>query len=378
MLVELDKKDTTILKGLAICAITFHNFFHILGPVHENEFTFDPARFPIFLRNLIHPSAAIQALFSFYGHYGVQIFIFLSAYGLAKSHWNDTSSWTAFMWSRIKKFYPMFALVLLFWTALAAIQVGPLTVLRVHAPGLLLILAGVSNLLPGGGLPVIGPWWFIPFIMQFYAIWPLLRALTKKFGWPALVALSLAALLFTLALDPILMRRSIYLIENPLGRMRILCLGIIAARYPLRINAPIALASLGVLILGSGYASFAPFASIAFTVRILWLYFTARGFLRKLAFFETLGNYSLAIFLLNGIVRVPFLMAATTPLLQLTMACASAALTLSLSVVFHSLLARTAGFVRPVGAPAAGLAVRITDHALIEPAESKLSESHAG
>lgn len=368
MLIELDKKDTAILKGLAICGIVFHNFFHILGPVQENEFIFDPAHFPIFLQNVFHPSTAIQALFSFYGHYGIQVFIFLSAYGLAKSHWNDTSSWPSFMWSRIKKFYPMFGLVILFWVALAAIELGPLTVLRVHIPGLILMLAGVSNLLPGVDLPVIGPWWFIPFIMQFYAIWPFLRRLTTKFGWPGLVVLSIACLLFTVALNPILMHWSINLVENPLGRMRILCLGIIAARYPLRINAPIAIASLGILILGSGYASFAPFASLGFTIFILWLYFTARRFLRRSALFETLGNYSLAIFLVNGIVRVPFLAVATTPLLQLTMAFVSAVMTVSLSVLLHCLLTRPVGF---------ALAPGINSHAPLEGAESALADGRA-
>jgi hypothetical protein len=40
---------------------------------------------------------------------------------------------------------------------------------------------------PGLGLPPVRPWWFIPFIMPFYAIWPMLRRLTNKFGWPGLV-----------------------------------------------------------------------------------------------------------------------------------------------------------------------------------------------
>src|SRR5512133_1523766 len=103
----LDKKDTTILKALAILAIVFHNFFHISVKVHENEFDFSPDRFGVFLQTVAHPSLAIQALFAFYGHYGVQIFIFLSAYGFAKTHWDDPASWHSFMCSRVKKLYPM-------------------------------------------------------------------------------------------------------------------------------------------------------------------------------------------------------------------------------------------------------------------------------
>ena len=86
----LDNKDTTILKALAILAIVFHNFFHVAVNVHENEFDFRPERFGVFLQAAVHPSLTIQALFAFYGHYGVQIFMFLSAYGLARTHWGPS------------------------------------------------------------------------------------------------------------------------------------------------------------------------------------------------------------------------------------------------------------------------------------------------
>jgi hypothetical protein len=64
---ELDLKDTTILKGLSIIAIVLHNFFHVLGPTHQNEFTFQASRFPLFLHVVLHSSLAIQAFFTFLG-----------------------------------------------------------------------------------------------------------------------------------------------------------------------------------------------------------------------------------------------------------------------------------------------------------------------
>src|SRR5579885_1478946 len=151
----LDKRDTTILKALAILAIVFHNFFHVAIKVHENEFDFRPERFGAFMQAVVHPSLTIQALFAFYGHYGVQIFIFLSAYGLAKTHWDDPSSWHSFMWSRVKKLYPMFTLVVAFWAALVSIRVGALWVIKDAGPHLILMLAGVSNIAPNIGLPPV-------------------------------------------------------------------------------------------------------------------------------------------------------------------------------------------------------------------------------
>jgi peptidoglycan/LPS O-acetylase OafA/YrhL len=350
LLWDLDQKDTAILKGLAISAIVFHNFFHIIGPVRENEFTFDPARFPVFLHAVVNPSTAIQSFFAFFGHLGVQVFIFLSAYGLARSHWNDPASWFSFMWSRIRKLYPMFGLVVLFWAVLTAFHVGPVWVIRDTGPQLFFMLAGISNILPGFGLPPVGPWWFIPFIMQFYAIWPILRRLSNRFGLRGLVALSIVCLLATSAVNPVLAHSLINLATTPIGRMRVLCLGIIAARYPIRINAYLAIPAFAIVILGSEYLAFSYFVSLASVILILWLYMKTRALLRQSVLLEQIGNYSLAIFLVNGIVRVPFVIFATTPLSQLALGLASAVVTFAISAFFHRLLEPSAKAAAPVPA----------------------------
>jgi peptidoglycan/LPS O-acetylase OafA/YrhL len=335
---ELDRTDTTVLKALAILAIVFHNFFHAAIDVHENEFDFDPARFSVFLHTVVHPSSAIQALFAFYGHFGVQTFIFLSAYGLAKSHWDDDSSWFSFMWSRIKKLYPMFFLVILFWAVLVSMHVGPLWVIRDAEPEILLMLAGVSNITPGLGFPPVGPWWFIPFIMQAYALWPFLRRLTRRFGWPALAVVSVVCFVFTVFTTPFFAHLSITLAFTPIARMRVFCLGILAARYPIRIKAYLAIPAFAILILGSEYQGFAYLISLSSVIVCLWLYSKTRPLLRKSRALELIGNYSLAIFLVNGIVRVPFVYFADTPLKQLTLAVATASVTIAISALFHYLL----------------------------------------
>jgi len=232
----------------------------------------------------------------------------------------------------------MFGLAVLFWAVLAAIEVGPIWVIQDAAPGLLLMLAGISNIVPGLGLPPVGPWWYIPFIMQFYAIWPILRRLTHKGGWPALVALSIVCFLVTLAANPVLTHSLINLALTPIGRMRVFCLGILAARLPIRINAYLAVPAFAIIILGSEHLGFAHFVSLASVVLSLWLYMKTRSLLRRFRVLEQIGNYSLAIFLLNGIVRVPFVTFATTPLLQLALGCCSAVVTFAISAFFHYLL----------------------------------------
>src|SRR5260370_35114422 len=104
---ELDTRDCFVLKGLAILAICFHNYFHLLSRVEENEFSFSQQRFLAYLDALQEPPRILQASFSFFGHSGVQIFIFLSAYGLAGTYAHQRPRWITFVWGRCCKLFPM-------------------------------------------------------------------------------------------------------------------------------------------------------------------------------------------------------------------------------------------------------------------------------
>lgn len=338
MLRDLDKRDTAVLKGIAISAIVFHNFFHVVSPAHQNEFTFDPARFPVFLATVSHPQLAIQALFTFFGHFGVQIFIFLSAYGLTKSHWDDPAGWGIFVVGRVKKLYPTFGLVVLPWVLALSVEIGPLTVLRKVGLQLVLMFLGLSPFLPNAGLPPIGPWWFIAFIVEFYAIWPFLRSLARHYGWPGLLVLSIVCLAVTAALDPLLTRWSINLLETPFGHMPVACFGIAAARYPIRISAPLAFGAGAVLLLGSMYAQIWPLTFLAALIVSLAIYTPFRGRLRQSLVLERIGRYSLLIFLINGILRDEFAPLAGGPGSQLLLGCVSAVLSFVIAAVIQELL----------------------------------------
>jgi peptidoglycan/LPS O-acetylase OafA/YrhL len=341
MIKDLDFRDTTILKGMAILAIVLHNFFHVVSPVQENEFTFDPSRVPIFLNTITHPEMAIQAVFAFYGHFGVQIFIFLSAYGLAKSHWDKPETWVAFMRDRIKKLYPTSAMVILPWLILLTLQSPPLFIIKRIIPAILLMLIGLSNILPGYGLPPVGPWWFIPFITQFYAIWFLLRKVTIKFGWHGLLMLSIMCAITAYGTNLFRGRPPINLLFTPLGRMPVLCFGIVAAKYRLRMNGTLALSACGLVLLGSIYAALWPLVSTSATIAILWTYLKIRGTLRTCRTLERIGRYSLVIFLVNGIVRVPFLPLARSPQSQLLFGCVSAVVSFTVAALIHELMPRS-------------------------------------
>lgn len=90
-------------------------FFHWVPPVtYENEMHFYPMYFSRFLQDFTWPDA-INCLFSFWGFYGVYLFIFLSGYGLTKSFANHhTERNIRFIGRHIAKIYLLFYVVPLY------------------------------------------------------------------------------------------------------------------------------------------------------------------------------------------------------------------------------------------------------------------------
>jgi peptidoglycan/LPS O-acetylase OafA/YrhL len=305
----LTRHDTLVLKAIAILGIAFHNYYHVLGPVRENEFEFAPARFTVFLDSLHDPWLILPALFSFFGHYGVQIFIFLSAYGLSLSHWDTPEHWPQFMWSRVKKIYPMFLLAIgtcLLYMGLGG--VNPLSILRQHFATLTWTALAVQNLGPDNVWPPFGPWWFLAFIIQFYCVWPWLKALVKRYGIRGLVLLSIFSVaLFYIAGYLLTSRWSISLAKTPVLHLPELCLGVLAGRYGILPRTPASgLIGLVLLIGGNTDSALWPLSFLGSLLLVLWIYQMAAQRLSRWSFLEKLGACSMALFFVNGFVRMPF------------------------------------------------------------------------
>lgn len=84
----LSRTESATLRGIAILGIILHNYCHFLGfAVKENEYKFDAERPMQFLDKLFSfDSDLFIHFFSFFGHYGVPIFLFISGYGLVKKY----------------------------------------------------------------------------------------------------------------------------------------------------------------------------------------------------------------------------------------------------------------------------------------------------
>ena len=86
--VFLSRTESAALRGIAILGIILHNYCHFLGfAVKENEYKFDSSRPMQFFDKLFSlDSDLFIHIFSFLGHYGVPIFLFISGYGLVKKY----------------------------------------------------------------------------------------------------------------------------------------------------------------------------------------------------------------------------------------------------------------------------------------------------
>lgn len=310
MLRQLDLRDTLTLKGAAILAIVFHNYFHLISPAHENEFDFASTRFGAFLSAVRDPHQSIQAGFAYLGHFGVQVFIFLSAYSLARRYW-DTPAGIGFLWERLRKLYPAFLAAIVTWALFTGIPegpFGPFAILIHHAGNLILTILGVSNIYPGLEFPPVGPWWFVPFIIQWYCLWPLVRRIANRFGPRGLLALSAGAVFVTATLNPLFAHVGINLLETPIGHAPELCIGIIAARYHVEIYQSTMVIA-GLMFIAANL--FPPLWMLSFPSAMVVAVGTYLKVKRVLhgarPVLEHIGACSMALFLVNGFVRLPFI-----------------------------------------------------------------------
>lgn len=314
---ELGKKDLLILKGVAITLIVLHNFMHLLPSPRENEFYFDPNRiFLLFDLILSKPENSTVFLLSYFGHFGVQIFVFVSAYGLTKKMLSQDIKYWDFIFSRLKKIYPAFLLAILFWATYTSIQrfhsIDPLKVIIEHQTNLLLRLSLLSNFVPGKALVPVGPWWFLSFIFQLYLIFPLLFKYTCRYGTRLLIAVTLFAIAIVIFYNANI--EGVPLFFTVLAHTPVICLGIYLAKndvYSIKIPTfiiPIAfvLFSLGNVYLLFWYTSHLFFLILLLAAIIPFLP-KMQNSTRTSKILLFLGTYSMPLFLVNAFLRRPWL-----------------------------------------------------------------------
>jgi len=309
----LSKQDSEVLKGIAILMIMIHNFMHLFPTPKENEFDFAAVRFEQALSGFINaPEESMQLLFSFFGHFGVQVFIFLSAYGLTKKYKNQVGSFKLFIKDRCIKTYPAFLLAIILWAIIVGWRdygaLGPVKVVYWQWDALLYKLTLMSNFIPGQSFMPVGPWWFLPFIFQFYLIFPILLKLHFKFGGAGLLTLSVFTMGVTILLEGDVNGMNLY--KLVLGHIPEFCLGIyLAKKGSCKVPVLVIVIALIVFLLGNVNHFWWYFNHISFLILFISTHHAVKPLLdtnfTAMKFFSFFGRYSMALFLVNGFLRKP-------------------------------------------------------------------------
>ena len=181
----LTRAECAALRGLAIIGIFLHNYCHWLGPVvKENEYTFSQHNVDWLTAVMASPDGLLPAhLVSFFGHYGVPVFLFLSAYGLelkyGRSLYAPAFRFVAYHW---KKLFSMMIVGFVSFTIVDAMTPGRwhYTLTQVVAQ-----LAMVNNLLPDPDHNIWpGPFWFFGLMLQLYVVYRL-QLYKRHWAWTA-------------------------------------------------------------------------------------------------------------------------------------------------------------------------------------------------
>lgn len=308
----ITKENTNFIKGVAILLILFHNYFRWVFPVTgENEFEFNDVFFyksiSFFLAN---PLEFFNVFFNFLGHYGVQLFIFISAYGLTISYNNNKPSYFQFLIHRFDKLYPSFVFAVVAFIIYNITVTGHLIGFNTLS-NLGIQLTTMANFFPDKAMSITGPWWFYSLIFQFYILFPGLIALQNRYGVKSLLIVSLVSyvLIFT-CYEPVLKLR-LNILHLAIGHLPEFCLGIyFATKKNIKISVYILLLAIVLLIIGNTNRYVWPFANIAaafcFVVFVQYVYrykSTLPNFFSSVSF---VGGISLYIFAIHGFIRNPF------------------------------------------------------------------------
>lgn len=182
----MDKKDTpnntkgngflslmecSALRGIAILGIFLHNYLHWLNPmVKENEYLFHQRNVDRMVELMLTPSWDLPLqLVSFFGHYGVPVFLFLSGYGLVMKYENTTNGSSPNPLHHFRKLFPMMILGFAVFAMVDWITPG-----RHHWSWLDIItqMTMTINIFPNPDRNIWpGPYWFFGLMMQLYLLY---------------------------------------------------------------------------------------------------------------------------------------------------------------------------------------------------------------
>ncbi len=181
----LTRSECTAMKGIAILGIILHNYCHWLKDiVRENEFTWQQLRCDRLLEVLQQPDELLPMhLFSFFGHYGVTVFLFLSGFGLVmkyeRSPLPKVGIWRFLRYNYLK----LFRILIVGFVLFVMLDAITPAMHRYKASEVIAILGMYANFLEHPAQVVWpGPYWYFSVTLQLYILYRLVFFRWRHWG----------------------------------------------------------------------------------------------------------------------------------------------------------------------------------------------------
>lgn len=173
------------LRGIAILGIMLHNYCHFLGfAVKENEYTFTGAKPRDFFDRLFTLNGDLFVhFFSFFGHYGVPVFLFISGFGLVFKYEQNATRRVPVLPFVGFHYAKLLRLMFLGYIAFAVVSYLHPHGYHGYTPGRVIAqLLMYINLLPDPDHIIKpGPYWFFGLMLQLYIVYRLI--LYRSSSW---------------------------------------------------------------------------------------------------------------------------------------------------------------------------------------------------
>lgn len=254
----LTRDECSAMRGIAILAIMLHNYCHFIGRiVQENEYQFFASNNDKLWQVLSNPDALLPVhLLSYFGHYGVPVFLFLSGYGLVMKYEKSLTpnpspigegGYGVFRFVRYHYLKLLRMLIVGFTLFLCVDAVTPGR-FQFHWDNVIAQLLMYINVLPTPD-KIIWPgiYWFFGLMIELYIVYRLL--LYRQKSW-IVIALIAVCWLLQVFCDPEgeTLNRLRY---NFIGGMLPFGVGILAGRYVEHLNIHLSRWAWGAILLGT-------------------------------------------------------------------------------------------------------------------------------
>lgn len=254
----LTRDECSAMRGIAILAIMLHNYCHFIGRiVQENEYQFFASNNDKLWQVLSNPDALLPVhLLSYFGHYGVPVFLFLSGYGLVMKYEKSLTpnpspigegGYGVFRFVRYHYLKLLRMLIVGFTLFLCVDAVTPGR-FQFHWDNVIAQLLMYINVLPTPD-KIIWPgiYWFFGLMIELYIVYRLL--LYRQKSW-IVIALIAVCWLLQVFCDPEgeTLNRLRY---NFIGGMLPFGVGILAGRYVEHLNLHLSRWAWGAVLLGT-------------------------------------------------------------------------------------------------------------------------------